>query len=422
MTRFVPALGILLGLSLWAQTTPIHVILLGTSGPSVTRSVSEAGLLVEAGGETLLFDCGRGVPERIMQLGPSKYGPRLGVNKVFLSHLHSDHTEGLPILWMTGWTARGNNPLNVWGPGPDLDTPTGAGDMLAQLQTAFATNTHIRRDLVEHNPGGGIMIKAMEVSEGVVYQNNGVTVTAFLVDHQPVKPAFGYRVDYAGHSVVFSGDTTRNDNLIKFAKGADVLIHEVLIPAAGADPTIPNAIRDYHTTPEQAADVFKQTAPRLAVYTHIVSTVTAGPGGVVDSRQGLVDRTRAASYAGPLEVGQDLMSIDISDNIVVHRPLSCPTPQISALTDSSYGNNITPDGTLIAWGTGFTPSGGNAIQFTRPGFDTVSLDEADGLSFWDQSQDQINVDLGGRLATGQWQVSVSNFCGTASLPAVLTIH
>jgi len=92
MTRFVAALGFLLALSLWAQTTPIHVILLGTAGPSVTRSVSEAGLLVEAGGETLLFDCGRGVPERIMQLGPSKYGPRLGVNKVFLSHLHSDHT------------------------------------------------------------------------------------------------------------------------------------------------------------------------------------------------------------------------------------------------------------------------------------------------------------------------------------------
>src|SRR5579859_973251 len=265
MLRFVPYVAVVCGLSLWAQTPPIHVTLLGTSGPSVTRSVAEAGLLVEAGGETLLFDCGRGVPERIMQLGPSKSGPRLAVNKVFLSHLHSDHTEGLPILWMTGWTARGNNPLNVWGPGPDVDQPTGSGDMLAQLQTAFATNTHIRRDLVESNPEGGIMIHATEVSEGVVYQNNGVTVTAFLVDHHPVKPAFGYRVDYAGRSVVFSGDTTHSDNLINFAKGADLIIHEVLIPAAGADLSVPNAIRDYHTTPEQAADVFKQTAPRMAV-------------------------------------------------------------------------------------------------------------------------------------------------------------
>jgi hypothetical protein len=247
-------------------------------------------------------------------------------------------------------------------------------------------------------------------------------VTAFLVDHHPVKPAFGYRVDYAGHSVVFSGDTTHSDNLIKFAKGADVVIHEVLIPAAGADLTVPNAIRDYHTTPEQAADVFKQTAPRLAVYTHIVPAITMGPGGFLDSRQGLVDRTRAAGYNGPLEVGQDLMSIDVSDNVVVHRPATCPTPQIKALTDSSYGNNITADGTLIVWGTGFTPSGGNVIQLVRPGFDAVSLDEADGLPFWDQSPDQINADLGGKLVPGQWQISVSNLCGAASLPALVTIH
>jgi ribonuclease Z len=383
-----------LALSLWAQTPPIHVTLLGTSGPSVTTLVAEAGLLIEAGGETLLFDCGRGAPERLAQLGPSKSGPRLGVNKVFLSHLHSDHTKGLPILWMTGWTSRGNNPLRVWGPGPDVDQPTGVGDMLAQLQTAFATNTHIRRDLVEHNPAGGIMIQTTEVSEGVVYQNNGVTVAAFLVDHHPVKPAFGYRVDYAGHSVVFSGDTTHSDNLIKFAKGADVIIHEVLIPAAGADLTVPNPIRDYHTTPEQAADVFQQAAPRLAVYTHIVTTVAMGPGGLVDSRQGLVDRTRVAGYTGPLEVGQDLMSVYISDSIVVHRPHTCPAPQIKALTDSSYGNNISSDGTVIVWGTGFTPSGGNAIEFVRPG----------------------------RLAPGQWQISVSNLCGAASLPAIVMIH
>jgi ribonuclease Z len=413
MNKFIPCAACLLILSI-AQAQSIHVTLLGTSGPSISPSAPEAGLLVEAGGETLLFDCGRGVPERITQLGPSKFGPRLGVNKVFLSHLHSDHTEGLPVLWMNGWGPRGNNALNVWGPGPDVDTPTGAGGLLAQLQTAFATNTHIRRDLVEHNPAGGILINATEVGEGVVYQNNGVTVTAFLVDHKTVKPAFGYRVDYSGHSVVFSGDTTHSENLIKFAKGADVLIHEVLIPAAGANPSAPNAIRDYHTTPEQAADVFKQAAPRLAVYTHIV--------GTIDARQSLVESTRAAGYSGPLEVGQDLMSIDIAGTIDIHRPSSCPTPRINSVTDSSYGNNITADGTLIVWGTGFTPSGGNSIQLVRPGYDSVTLDESDGPSFWDQSQDQINAALGGKVAAGQWQVSATNFCGTVSLPAILTVH
>ena len=90
--------------------------------------------------------------------------------------------------------------------------------------TAFATNTHIRRDLVEKWPAQSIAIDAHDISEGVVYRNNGVTVTAFLVDHAPVSPAFGYRIDYGGHAVVISGDTRPADNLVKFAKGAASVI------------------------------------------------------------------------------------------------------------------------------------------------------------------------------------------------------
>jgi hypothetical protein len=90
--------------------------------------------------------------------------------------------------------------LSVWGP-PELapDQPSGTADITNQLTTVFATNTHIRRDLVEHLPGGGITFQTNEITnEGVVYQNNGVTGTAFLVDHGVVKPAYGYRVDYQG--------------------------------------------------------------------------------------------------------------------------------------------------------------------------------------------------------------------------------
>src|SRR5580704_16537964 len=108
----------------------ILVRLLGTAGPSLSPDRAEAGLLVIAGSEVLLFDCGRGIPERLSQL-PG----RISVSKVFLTHLHSDHTEGLPILWMNEntWSARGTTPLSVWGPGQDTDQPAGVADLTSML-------------------------------------------------------------------------------------------------------------------------------------------------------------------------------------------------------------------------------------------------------------------------------------------------
>jgi len=98
------------------------------------------------------------------------------------------------------WGSRGNTPLSVWGPGEQApDQPSGTADITNQLTTAFATNTHIRRDLIEHLPGGGITFQTTEITaDGVVYQNNGVTVTAFLVDHGVVKPAYGLATETSG--------------------------------------------------------------------------------------------------------------------------------------------------------------------------------------------------------------------------------
>ncbi len=101
-------------------------------------------------------------------------------------------------------------------------------------------------------------------------------MTAFLVDHGVVKPAYGYRVDYQGHSVVFSGDTTFTPNLVKNAQGVDVLVHEVLLSPLTATPQNDD-ILSYHSTPEQAAQTFIQAAPKLAVYTHIVDQTGGAP-------------------------------------------------------------------------------------------------------------------------------------------------
>jgi ribonuclease Z len=405
-----------------AQGPAIHVTLLGTRGLEDTTDgpfPAEAGVLVEAGGETLLFDCGRGIPERLSQLEFSKSGSRLGVSKIFLTSLVADHVEGLPVLWMLGWPRRQNTPLAVWGPGPDGNTSAGTTSLTANLQVAYDTNTHIRRDLIGPVglPSGGSQIQTTEIGEGVVYQNNGVIVTAFAVNHGPVKPAFGYRVDYAGHSVVYSGDTTLSANLINFAKGADVLIHEVYVTPTGAPSGgFQDPFAAYHTTPEQAAQVFNQTTPGLAVYTHIVkATASSSPSQIRD-------RTRAAGYTGPLEIGQDLMSIDVSDSTAVRWPSTCPEPDISAVTDSNSGRNIASNGSIIVSGNGFTASGGNSIQLIRDGYDTVTLDENDGLDFSDQSSNQVSAALGGRVTPGDWDVVVRNICGTPTRQFQITIH
>jgi len=153
------------------------------------------------------------------------------------------------------------------------------------------------------------------VREGVVYEKDGVRVTAFEVDHAPVKPAFGYRIDYAGHAIVLSGDTRVSEKLIRYAEGVDVLVHEVFAPEtlqrAGVPAERAKNIVDYHTTAEQAGRVFTRTKPKLAVYSHICMPTATDEDLLVPTRK---------AYTGALEIGDDLMAIDVGDRVSVRQP------------------------------------------------------------------------------------------------------
>ena len=282
----------------YSQT--LKVTLLGTGNPRPRIDRFGPSILVEAGKETLLFDCGRGATIRLSQASV----PFSSVTALFLTHLHSDHVVGLPDLWLTGWIMA----LQVWG-------PTGTVDMLKGLEQAYAFDVHMRRDVDEQVPAQGAVLMGKDIGEGAVYENNGVKVTAFLVDHGPVKPALGFRVDYQGHAVVLSGDTRPSDNLIKFSRGTDVLVHEVFDPEAYREvgnsltPEQRKRVREHHSTPEEAGTVFTKVAPKLAVYSHIV------PPDVPD----VIPHTRK-TYSGPLEVGEDLMTIEIGEQVRVQRP------------------------------------------------------------------------------------------------------
>jgi ribonuclease Z len=303
-TKVASSLAVVVALATTSYAQDFKVTLLGTGNPRPVMSRFGPSILVEAGKEKLLFDCGRGATQRLYQLKI----PFTDITGLFLTHLHSDHTVGIPDLWLTGWVMGRDTPLPVWG-------PAGTKAMMEHLQEAYAFDIHIRRDVDTKLPGAGARVVAKDIEEGVVYERSGVKVTAFLVDHGEIKPAFGYRVDYGGHSVTMSGDTRPSENLIKFAQGTDVLIHEVIDPEAFGELASTDsreqrkAIIEHHTTPEQAGIVFSRVKPKLAVYSHIV------PPDVPD----VIPHTRK-TYAGPLEVGEDLMSIEIGDKVQIRPP------------------------------------------------------------------------------------------------------
>ncbi len=297
-----------------SDDSTLKVMLLGTrSGPAIDPQRAGIGTLIVAGPERLLFDVGRGVPTAMSRMGivPAD------VTKVFLTHLHSDHVIDLPELYLYPWASQGRTtPFEVWG-------PDGTKAMMQNLQKAFAFDIRIRRDVDEKFPANGIKVIATDIREGIVYQANGVKVTAFLVDHGPVKPAYGYRVEYRQHSVVLSGDTRPSENLVKFAQGADLLIHEVgarskqdpiftgppdeLLPNSRATRRQAKTILDHHTDPLEAGRVFAMVKPKLAVFSHY-------PGGSATILP-LVRQT----YDGPLEFGEDGVTIDVGDTINIRR-------------------------------------------------------------------------------------------------------
>lgn len=308
MTIFRRALGIVLFVitcaSTAAQGQEIKVTLLGTGCPPAVMNRFGPSILVEAGEQKFLFDAGRGALQRLNQVKVRW----LDVQGVFLTHLHSDHVVGFPDLWLTGWLTPGRDvPLQVWG-------PRGTKKMMSHLEQAYEYDIRIRLYDDRASPDG-VVILAEDVAEGVVYEKNGVKITAFEVDHTPVKPAFGYRIDYAGRSVVLSGDTRVSENLIRHAQGVDLLVHEVASPEtfrrAGSPPERAKSVVAHHVTPEQAGEVFSRTKPKLAVYSHIVLPTA--------TEQDLIPPTRK-TYAGPLELGEDLMVMEVGEKVVVRRP------------------------------------------------------------------------------------------------------
>jgi ribonuclease Z len=259
----------------------LHAAFCGTGSPMPDRARAGPCLAVIAGKRLFVFDAGGGASETINQMGL----PTGEIESVFLTHFHSDHIDDLGALSLQRWAgASAKSPLKVVG-------PPGVERVVAGFNEAYALDAGYR--VAHHGPevmppsGAGLVAAPFQFAPGadsaLVLDDDGVRITAFLVDHSPISPAVGYRIDYAARSIVISGDTLPSPVVERHAHNADLLVHEALSPRlvqelerAASNASRPGIahimhdIQDYHTSPSQAALIARRAGVRALALTHVV--------------------------------------------------------------------------------------------------------------------------------------------------------
>jgi ribonuclease BN (tRNA processing enzyme) len=272
-----------------------RIVLLGTGTPNPDPERSGPALAVVVRGTAYLVDAGPGVVRRAAQAAQNGIGAlaaaRLGI--VFLTHLHSDHTVGLPDLIHTGWVAGRERPLRLLG-------PPGTAAMAEHLTEAYRADIDNRLHGLQPHTAEGWRVEATDVKPGEVYRDSNVTVTAIPVLHDGWEVAYGYRFQTRDRVIVISGDTRPADALAAACNGCDVLIHEVY-SVKGFLTRTPDWQRYHltsHTSAAELAALATKARPKLLLLTHLM----LWGGATVDDLLGEI----RAGYAGMVVAGKDL--------------------------------------------------------------------------------------------------------------------
>jgi ribonuclease BN (tRNA processing enzyme) len=272
----------------WTASARTQVVLLGTGTPNADPERSGPATAVVVDGVPYLVDCGPGVVRRAAAAGLDV----AGLARVFVTHLHTDHTVGLADLIFTPWVLERTAPLEVYG-------PRGTAKMAEHLVQAYQRDVRIRVDGLEPANSTGYRVQAHEIEDGVVYRDERVTVKAFLVDHGSWKQAFGFRFETPDRTIVLSGNTRPTPRLIEAARGADILIHEVYSHARfqKRSPIWQRYHSSFHTSTLELGEIARQVRPRLLVLNHQLFWGA--------SEEDLL-REIASVYDGPVVSGRDL--------------------------------------------------------------------------------------------------------------------
>lgn len=310
----------------------MRIVVLGSGNPEPRRSQAAACFFVELGnGEKFFFDVGTGSQMNFPMLRVSYRD----ADKLFLSHLHTDHAGDLPELWIGGWVAgRFDRPLRVWGPSgatPEL----GTAHFIEAQESAWQWDLAMRHGKLPA-AGAGIEVQEFDYRHtAVVYEADGVTITAFPVVHGLDGPV-GYRLDWNGLSFLFSGDTAPTRFLVDNARGVDVLVHESIdtvqrmVDIWGWDEQTARVVGSViHTQPLAAGRIFAMTRPRLAVAYHFYYDFESVPLVLADIRQ---------TWDGALALARDGTVINVTaDRIRVRQMVANPDTYPETIGGETYG-------------------------------------------------------------------------------------
>lgn len=273
----------------------MRLTLLGTGCPPPNPLRRGPATLVSLAAEHLLVDCGSGVAAQLLQAGVRAFD----LHRILLTHLHSDHVIDLGHVLITRWILGQNAPLEVWG-------PAGTNRHLEKVLDLLDWDVEVRREHMHGRERPQVAVS--EIEEGTILARGGLTVTAFRVEHAPVDAAFGFRFDGDGRSVVISGDTRPSDNLIRHARGADLLLHECTdatktswVPGCGWPTREAKvaALASYHTQPAAVGNVAARAEVKTLVLHHLM------PGS--DAAE--LTAAAARDFSGAILVGQDLVAL-----------------------------------------------------------------------------------------------------------------
>jgi ribonuclease BN (tRNA processing enzyme) len=283
-----------------ASSEDLEIVFLGTGTPVPNADRQGPSLAIVANGKAYLVDAGSGVVPQAnsaFQRGITGLQPP-ELDIAFLTHLHSDHTLGLPDLILTPWVLDRAKPLRLYG-------SEGTKEMTVHILEAYKEDIEVRTTGLEGANSTGYKVEANDVQPGDIYHDGNVRVKAFLVKHGSWKKALGYRFDAGGKSIVVSGDTAPAESVVEACGGCDVLIHEVY-SGRGPSATKPSRsveeivkyLSEFHTSALELGEIAAKAKPKMLILTHYFLYGNAKPEDMV--------REIRQKYSGPIIIARDL--------------------------------------------------------------------------------------------------------------------